>query len=186
MNMGGHPQKHGLGDADHDDIEITSPSDGQVLSYEQASSKWKNVAVSVTDPLMARMYKVAAQSIPKDTWTVQQFDTGQYDNGSLMGTNRFDITVDGVYIIMAGQGFAAHATGRRLGLISLNGGTIAQHRMRAESSLPDYTQWIIATEYKLVDGDYIEFKLWQNSGANLNSASGVSGHWASIRRVGDG
>jgi len=172
--------------SDHSDMVIASPADGQILQYESASGKWKNVPLVVADQPMAKMYKAAAQSIGNSSWVLQQFDSGLYDTGSLIGTNRFDITEDGVYIIMAGQGFESHGTGRRLGLISLNGGTLAQHRMRAENSLPDYTQWIIAAEHKLVDEDYIEFKMWQNSGANLNSASGVAGQWATIRRVGDG
>lgn len=46
IHLIGLPKKHRL-DQDHfEDVEVTSPSDGEVLTYDEASGKWKNQAPS--------------------------------------------------------------------------------------------------------------------------------------------
>jgi len=37
-----HAKAHGLDHVDHPDVEITAPADGEVLTYESATAKWKN------------------------------------------------------------------------------------------------------------------------------------------------
>lgn len=183
----GHADEHNLTSDKHPDVDVSSLADNQILRYDSGSSKWKNEDLIPDTPPRARMYKSADQSIADSSWVVMQFDTGNYDNGSLIGTNKFEISVDGIYSIKAGQGFRANGTGRRLGLIRLNGAggsTIAQFRMRAENSLPDLTLWTISTDYELSDGDDIEIWIWQNSGGNLNTVGGLSSHWASICLIG--
>lgn len=43
-----HSRNHNLGATDHPDVLIASPSNDEVLTYESATSKWKNKGVNVS------------------------------------------------------------------------------------------------------------------------------------------
>jgi len=148
-------------------------------------SAWKAYETN----LMARMYKAADQSLADSAWVVLTFDSSTYDTNSLIGTNQFVIPTggDGVYLIICHHSFRQNATGRRLGLIRKNGtASLVVHRTRAETSLPDITEFSTMTTEKLVATDYIEGWSWQNSGGLLGTVGGNGSHWMSITRVGDG
>lgn len=180
-----HTDDHDLDGAKHPDVEIASLLDGQILQYESASGKWKNVTPVSSNPPMAKMYKTT-QNINSGSWTVLQYDTGVYDTGSLMGTNRFDISVAGVYAIKVGMGTQNTDTdGDRYGNIRKNG-TDSLLQERRNATAPDHSYWSMATDAKLAVDDYIEFLIYQNSGSILATGGGIHQHWASIVRLGDG
>lgn len=150
---------------------------------------WNGSAwVSFANSIGARMHSTIDQSIGDSAWVQMTFNASRYDTSSFIVGNTFVVPTggDGVYSTKVGQGLDPNATGRRLGQIRVGGTIIASHRMQAETSLPGFTKWTIATDYDLIATDVVDFRLWQNSGAALNTHGNLYSHWASIHRIGDG
>lgn len=121
----------------------------------------------------ARVYHNANQSIANNTATSLAFNSERSDTDAFHdpSTNNSRLTVPtglgGTYLITGHVQFGSNTTGLRAIYILLNGTTvIADHEMITNASDP--RRFSIATAYPLVQGDYVELGVYQNSGGALN------------------
>ena len=156
----------------------------KVLRYWDGSA-WK----TLSEGIMAKMYRTSDQNLNDGGWTILQFNTTEYDTGSLVGTNRFDIPAGGggVYLCASVHSFDPHATGERQAMHRKNATlTLGGQRVQAETSGPGYTIIEVVTHHKFTAGDYVDFQSYQNSGGLLPTSGSQSYQWAAIYRLGDG
>jgi len=123
----------------------------------------------------ARAYHDANQSISNATATVLSFNQERWDTDAYhdLLTNNSRLTVpsgqDGKYIIAAHASFGSHATGfRRLDLL-VNGSTLIFRAQYAPTT--DEAGMTATTIYNLSATDYVEMRVYQNSGGSLNIIS---------------
>lgn len=120
----------------------------------------------------ARLGRSSSQSIPDSTETAISFDTTRYDTMrmfDLAAPTRLTAPVSGKYSMGGSVNFAAIGPGATLKYIALNvnGIAVAKEDWDAVASQTH----ILAAEYELVRGDYIELVVWQNSGGALSVAT---------------
>jgi hypothetical protein len=138
-------------------------------------------AYSLSQQVSARVYRSTVQSIPNATWTAVSFDTVSYDNGgqwSVGVPTRLTCQQAGTYVISGHIALALVAGGayRAVG-IYLNGTIQIALTDISNVTLVAAGQPLISvsTVVRLQAGDYIELKVYQDSGAALASGAGDSG-----------
>lgn len=136
----------------------------------------------------ARVYRDAA-FVHNNTGNFLPIDFNQQrwddpdDNQWVIGTpTRLTCQFDGIYVIVGHIYWAANATGVRGLHIFLNGATNLCGTTHINLVATGLNQ-SIATEYKLVVGDFVELWVYQNSGGNLNvnSSAQESPEFAMVR-----
>jgi len=119
----------------------------------------------------ARVYNSANQSIANVTWTTVSFDSERYDTDAIHDTvtnnSRLTCVTAGKYIIIFSGLFAANATGSRGAAITLNGTTYIANITVAKGQSNE-AKWSVSTIYDLAVTDYVEARVYQSSGGNLN------------------
>jgi hypothetical protein len=153
-------------------------SNGQSLQVVSGDPAW----VSTTAPgaLMPAVsaYNSVAQSIPNNTETYVTFDTTQFDQGTATpqhnistNTSRLTCQQAGIYQIDFSAEYASNSTGTRYGIMAVNRTTDIDHfQVTPNSGQP--TDVNMSTLYQLNVGDYIEVRVFQNSGGALNLSAG--------------
>lgn len=134
----------------------------------------------------ARVYNSGNQSIANSSLTTLNFNSENYDTDNIhdntTNPSRLTCKTAGIYQIIAHVSFASNPTGYRRVVVIYNGGGIA-----AEAFIPAVTGGstvvVVAGNYKLAVGDYIELRAQQNSGGALDVISG-SGTVLSMVKVG--
>jgi len=133
-------------------------------------------------PLYARVRRSTNQTIADATQTEisfshERWDTGAnstYPNGfwAIANPTRLTAVVSGNYIITGHVVFAANATGCRSINIRLTSGAvasiIAEHGHPAVATAARGTAMSIATAFYMQVGDYVELRVHQTSGGNLD------------------
>lgn len=118
----------------------------------------------------ARVYNSANLSIADNTPTIVTYDTERFDDGdlfSLANPSRLTAKKTVPHIITFNGSWEDSAVGYRAFEILLNGATvIARHVEEADAA--SKTEFEVATIYKLTVGDYVEARVYQNSGGALN------------------
>lgn len=142
-------------------------------------------ALSPSGPAFAQVSREATQSTTSGSYATLSFDTVQHDPYGMYAAGsptKLTIPVTGVYSIAANIAFASNATGDRILRIDVNGSGIASHRIAARSGgmTEIRTAWID----RLVVGDYVELKAWQDSGGALNIDSQSTRNRLSIAWLG--
>ena len=131
---------------------------------------------SYVDGLIALMYAAIAgrdawQSIPDATYTTISFDTEVYDYGNMIDIagypTRITIPADGIYYVSLALLWQVNATGRRDTYILVNGSTAPLYKSDVPSATQSTTQ-LHSGGIKLSQWDYLELKVYQNSGGALN------------------
>ena len=97
-------------------------------------------------------------------WTHQRWDDPDDDQWAI-APNPTRLTCQ--YVICANIRWAANAVGIRGMQIYLNGATIIGYSLPDAGSVT-FTAQAITTTYKLVAGNFVELRAFQNSGGNLN------------------
>lgn len=88
-------------------VAISTPADGDVLTYNNTTGKWLNEVPSGgggSAPIYANAQRQAQQSIGASSWTAVSFDTEGADSGSLFSTSNptyIEIPSTGVYTVSA-------------------------------------------------------------------------------------
>ncbi|MHC4620249.1 MAG: hypothetical protein ACYTEQ_21080 [Planctomycetota bacterium] len=121
----------------------------------------------------ARAYHDASQSINNATNTILALNSERWDTDNYhdLVTNNSRLTVpsDGLYIAQASATYAANSTGSRSITIYLNGTTtITGLFIQAGAAAQTLCTSVI---YDLSATDYLEVRVWQNSGGALNVIS---------------
>lgn len=112
----------------------------------------------------------APSSVSYDTtisWTTEVFDSaGIFDAGT---PTRFTATAAGIWLISASAGFVGNSTGDRAASIFHNGTTQIQ---QVEGRAPSGFFWAgsMTVTQAMAAGDYVDLRVAQNSGGNLNTA----------------
>lgn len=145
----------------------------------------------VRNPIFAqRLYyeaTTASQTIANNTFTIADLPaSATYDNGlALAGTamhdgtnNRCDLRRAGVWHIYAQTSWAANGTGYRSVQVYLNGTTaIAQNLNTTFSGFFGALHTTEALYYASGTSDYVQARLYQNSGGNLATTSVLKATW---------
>jgi len=125
----------------------------------------------------AHAYNSGTQAISDSTETTLTFDSERYDTDTIhdtsSNTGRLTCKTAGKYAIGACVAFAANGSNYRYAMIRLNGTTNLCFDVRPNSSgslncfLTPFIEWNMSVN------DYVELRVWQNSGGSLNiQASG--------------
>lgn len=130
----------------------------------------QKIAIESVD-VGARVYEASSGTlIPNAAWTAVTFTSERYDTHDLhdnsVNPGRFTIPVgyDGVYLIGSSIQVTGTANGYSGISILLNGTGIAIEYLPLNNGLQ--RAHVINTAYDLDAGDYLEVKVYQNSGAN--------------------
>ena len=126
----------------------------------------------------ARVYRTAVLSVPNATNTVVPFDAESHDTANIHDnvTNNSRLTVPtgmtGYWAYYGMVGFAANATGNRMGFVRLNGATTLLTTVDRGPLATQPNETAFNDIRLLTAGDYLELLLWQDSTAALNTLSG--------------
>ena len=119
----------------------------------------------------ARVYHSANQAIPNNTATNLALNSERYDTDSIhdpiINNSRLTCKTAGKYLIVANARFTFSAAGRRQMSIYLNNATLTAAAEWEPSRLVA-TMMLCATVYDLAINDFLEMRVFQNSGAPLN------------------
>ena len=130
---------------------------------------------SAANPPACRVYHDAAQSIANGTETSLAFNSERYDTAAMHDTatnnSRITIGAAGLYVITTHIEFATNVTGQRYAFIRLNGATILAMQTGWEGAGGVGLYINLATTERLAAADYLEVRVYQNSGAALNVTS---------------
>lgn len=132
-----------------------------------------------------RLANTSTQSITNSTETVLTFDTELHDydamHSTVSNTSRITIATPGVYDVVAALAWDANVTGDRIIRIMVDGVVIVSDARRALATAGvSLGHTICAPAMPLNAGQYVECRVWQNSGGALN----VGSHYFSAHRVG--
>ena len=122
---------------------------------------------------LAKMSRVAAQSIPHNTNTNIDFDSEFYDVGDIanISTNRFTISRTGKYLITAYAVTAgAMDAGEGFILYMNKNGTTVNYDVNYSIATDQAIVATVTDTLSLVAGDYIEMAAYQNEGAAVNTS----------------
>jgi hypothetical protein len=118
----------------------------------------------------ARVRKTTAMTIPTSANTVVTFDAERYDShafhSTAVNTSRFTIPTTGYYHIGGNVRWDTNTTGRRLLAINVDGD--AANPIVFFENVPNAVgvPILVACDYFLTAGQYVELSAFQNSGAD--------------------
>lgn len=140
--------------SDIDDVNVSSPADGDILAYDGTSSKWFNFDLGFF------VYAATASANPVTC-------------ANSTYTNCVHLTLDkGLYLFIGALAFETNATGVRGINISTAGGDsgIAATRLTVNACVTGQTRFQTVNVIK-VNNDSSDYYLnaWQNSGGNLDA-----------------
>lgn len=118
----------------------------------------------------ARVYHSVHVSIPHNTWTAAPFNSEDYDTDGIhdpvTNNSRLTCKTAGLYYIVGMTEFWENATGFRSSEITYNGIRIAD-MMVPNIGAVWTTSFLLLTIYSLNVDDYVELRVYQNSGGAL-------------------
>lgn len=140
------------------------------LGLESIEREAERIRTLLGSPLGVAVYNDAAISIPDSSWTVLTFNSERQDDADfhsiVSNTSRLTVPIgyDGWYVIAGHINLSNVAPIVYLSIYLNNGVHIALNRYVA-SSIRENS---ITTIYHLSAGDYVELRVWQNSGGALD------------------
>jgi hypothetical protein len=154
-------------------------STGQVLTVAAGVPSWASAPAATVTARGCSLTKggsnqsLANATLTSVTFEAEQFDTNAYHDNS---TNNSRITIPagyaGKYQINGSILFAANSTGDRELYFFINNSANYNYTVtKATSSLMGLQGGVILN---LAEGDYVEIKVYQDSGTNVNVLSGVN------------
>lgn len=134
-------------------------------------------ATDLIPDISCKVTKSSDQSIPNTSFTAITWDQESYDTDSMhdnvINNSRITINTAGKYSILAQAEWANNNSGVRQLQIRKNGTeTLGMTRVADNQA---GAEGIIAVVGDFAVNDYIELRVWQNSGGNLNFTTGFGG-----------
>jgi hypothetical protein len=141
------------------------------------------------NPPRCRLYSNVAQSIPNSTWTALTFQNELFDTDTMHSTTtnpeRITATTSGLYVVAGAVTFPNNGTGRRAAELWKNG-SLAPWESYDTIGTPSSAFGTVAplyAEVQLAAGDYIEYRVLQDSGAAMNTYVSATTTWVTCRWV---
>lgn len=139
----------------------------------------------LADPPACRVYHNASQSISANTETTVAFNSERFDTDSMHDTatnnSRITFNTAGLYVVTANIGWAA-GTGSWT--------TYTNIRMDGATTIASQQNWTatglgtavnLTATYKFTAGQYVEVRVWQNSGTlGINSVNGYTPEFSAV------
>lgn len=158
---------------------------GEYPTAAQFNANVRDNVSFLANPPACRVYHNANQSIAASTETTLAFNSERFDTNTMHDTvtnnSRITINTAGVYVVTASVAFAAGTgTWTSYATIRVDGTTtIASQQHLAPTTLG--TNISLSTIYKLSVGQYLEVRVWQNSGTiNVNTVAQLSPEFSAI------
>ena len=166
--------------------EAMTETDSKILTHKGDAGAHHNkytdaeaIAAAKTDATLlnytqgAKVYHDADQTISNNTWTNLSFNSEQYDTDTIhdnvTNNSRLTCKTAGKYLIIGRVWWEQNNTGHRLMLIRKNGGTIiADFNIDPPSDANNYCMMQICLIENLSVNDYVELRVCQDSGGNLD------------------
>ena len=142
--------------------------------------------------LVARLRRVAAQTLVNNTYDIVDFDTEDYDNYSACTTGagaKFTCPIPGYYFITSGiliDDTDTWADGERAKLIiGLNGGIYSEVDSRDLGAAVAIYKKVTGSDTIYLDQttDYVQIAVYQNSGGNLSVLADAYSNYVSIFKI---
>lgn len=156
---------------------------GAVTTGTTITSTWgnavRNAEQYLANPPACRVYHSANQSIVASTETTLAFDSERYDTDTMHDTvtnnSRITIKTAGLFVVQASVSWAAGTgTWSSYATLRVNGSTVIDQDTRLAATGIGASLNPSAT-YKFAVNDYIEVRVWQNSGTlNLTATPNYS------------
>ncbi len=118
---------------------------------------------------VCRISNSTAASIPHSSTTTLSFDTISIDTDNMFVSNKVRINTAGTYLITASCGFDVNNTGRRLVQIQFDDGSGSTTIGSMEAPAADRGRTVATTIWNCNTGDTIDFGVFQDSTATLNT-----------------
>ena len=160
------------------DVNVPAPGDGNVLYWDDAAGKWKDKAhADLTTGVHAfdkscRVTHSIAVSIPNATPTIVPFDTERWDtdgmHDNVTNNSRITCKTAGQYLILATISFEFNTAGNRYFNFLLNGVDVIGGSVAGVPTTGFWSDTGVIL-HKLKVDDYVEVRVYQSSGAPLNS-----------------
>lgn len=119
----------------------------------------------------ARVYHDSDQSISSATSTDLVFNSERFDSDGyhsiVSNIGRFTVPVNGYYLIEGNIQFESNSTGIRQIVLRLNNATTLAI-LRVDASATSATILSLSTIYQMNAGDYVNLRVFQDSGVSLN------------------
>jgi hypothetical protein len=158
--------------------DIVSPATRIIAPRERGGSSDSGAIGGSGSFKGARVFGTSTQTLTTGvdafvTWSTEDYDTAGF--WAVGQPTRLTIPVTGYYSVFAKVYYVFNATGSRWATIFKNNTTIRGEQSQMAITTASY-QTLVSTaiEDLLVAGDYLELRVHQNSGGNLNIERGAS------------
>lgn len=161
------------------DVGVIEPSGGSTKYWQMSSLE---THINDRYKFGCRVRQTTADTATTATWTAFTWDTETFDNGAMHSTvsNTERITIPaglgGVYVVSAIGGFVASASGAERGYRIFLNGTTSIANIRSgflHATLVNLTA-LPAVLWEFSATDYVELQGYQDTGGNLDTATGSS------------
>lgn len=122
-----------------------------------------------------RAYHDTTQSVANNATQTVVLNNERWDLGAptpqhdtVTNNSRLTCVVPGLYSIVGHADFASSATGDRAILVRVNGATVIANQSYEAPDAAIGGPQSISTHWRFVVGDYVELRVYQNSGVALN------------------
>lgn len=151
--------------------DVSAFTASELVRLNAAGTALESAGKTIADlhaDIGARVYNSANISIATSTWTTLTFDSEHYDTDGIhstsTNTSRLTAKTAGRYYIWYGGFWDYNSAGGRVFELLVNGATgIAKENNRGDTHI-----FIVSTIYDLAVGDYVEIRVFQDSGVSNN------------------
>lgn len=140
-------------------------------------------------PAVGNMRRTTQQIIGDSTWTAANYSTSvnranEYNYGTTNGSAGITVLVPGLWAVMATPAIVGNSGGSgRAAAITVNGTRVWSGSLAPASATMD-ARIVCSGTLKLAIGDVVGIDLFQNSGANRNTAVGTEQGLLNVRWIG--
>jgi hypothetical protein len=127
-------------------------------------------------PPAVRVTMSGAQTIGNNAFASLTFNTEDFDTDTMhstaSNTNRITVNTAGIYLIIGSAEWATIAAGRRITRLRVNGATeIATGETGSAAGGSEFPCTTVATLYKMEKADWVEVRVFQSRGGDLDVRS---------------
>lgn len=151
------------------DTDVASPTDGNVLYWDDATSKWKDKAPWNPD-ISARVTHSVSQNVATSTYVTLAFDTERWDTDGMhdntTNNERLTCKTAGKYIANFTAQWASSPAARYRFFIYKNA-AVKQAVSEVITGAVGYPGLTVTAIVDLAVNDYLYVAAWQNSGGTV-------------------